>query len=566
MRGFIKKYKEVTEKKPNLESGLIVAGVCLFAFLTSFICKIYFSEEVKNTELILNEEERNYYEGNYDKAIEEIKNKDEEIFPKAIMKEGIIRGVNGETLLSNALAEKAYIQSRIALDTHGYEKYKEEVKNLSNDIVLTYLLNGEVLKAIEYGEFFLGEYNDNYKLQKTLATAYIANGQKDRGIQTIDRIKLVKETSYELSELGEIYISSGEYEKGIDNLKRSYNLDKENINILQILKEYNEDRELKKYLEKDGKEPLNKMFLAQMEIMSDRDYNKGIDKINSLRDKGLCRLYLEFQVSKNSKDRTRMDVLRDEVKEKYDNTFGGNYVLAEYYIEAEELGNATHYANKSIELNKNYGKIYGVLFPEIVSLDEKSKVNAGPYIREGLTRNPYSVEILKKGAKYYNDLEKFDIAYNYINFIVKIERYDYKNYIQKATLEELKEKEIAIQTLENALMVDQSNGELYNYLGTMYLEEGNNEEGIKNIRKAYEVDSENIKSLNNAAVYYTRYEKNIWRAYSNIKSANENIKWSTDTKVKETIRTNLSLIEKVHNEVTETNNPNWELENLELLK
>ncbi|MGL5648425.1 MAG: tetratricopeptide repeat protein [Clostridium sp.] len=194
------------------------------------------------------------------------------------------------------------------------------------------------------------------------------------------------------------------------------------------------------------------------------------------------------------------------------------------------------------------------------------EVTVGPYIREGLTRNPYSVEILKKGAKYYNDLEKFDIAYNYINFIVKIERYDYKNYIQKATLEELKEKEIAIQTLENALMVNPSNGELYNYLGTMYLEEVNNEEGIKNIRKAYEVDSENIKSLNNAAVYYTRYEKNIWRAYSNIKSANENIKWSTDTKVKETIMTNLSLIEKVHNEVTETNNPNWELENLELLK
>ncbi|MGL4848320.1 MAG: tetratricopeptide repeat protein [Clostridium sp.] len=565
MRGFIKWYKETTEKKPNFESWLTVFSVCIFATVTSVICKVYFTEEVKNTELVLNEDEREYYEGAYDKAIEAIAKKEEEIFPHSIMKEGIIRSVQGDTLASNSLAEQAYIQSRVAIDTHGYEKYKEDVENLSNDIVTTYLLNNELPKAIEYGEFLLGEYRGNYKLQKALATAYIANGQRDRAIQTLDEIKFVYENSYDLSEIGEIYLSAGEYEKGLSKLRQAYKLDNSNINVLQTLREYSEDKELKSQL-KEEKDSVNKMLLSQIEIMSDRDYNKGIEKINSSREESLCKLYLEFQVSKKEEDKKRMEAIIEEVKESYDDTFGGNYILAEYFIQEGDVESATHYANKTIELNEKYGRVYGVLFPEIISLDREAKVDEGAYIREGLIRNPYSVEILKKGAKYYNDLEKFDIAYNYISTIVKIERYDYKNYIEKAMLEEKgRDKSIPSETLKSALLIDPDNGEIYNYLGVTYLKNGENEEGIKNIRKAYEVDKENIKALNNAAVYYTSYEKNISRAYSNIKSANELLKWSTNTKVKETVMLNLSLIEKVHDEVVETDNQNWTLENLELL-
>ncbi|MGL4875936.1 MAG: tetratricopeptide repeat protein, partial [Clostridium sp.] len=567
MRGFIKWYKETTEKKPNFESWLTVFSVCIFATVTSVICKVYFTEEVKNTELVLNEDERDYYEGAYDKAIEAIVQKKEEIFPHSIMKEGIIKSIQGNILESNSLAEKAYIQSRVAIDTHGYEKYKEDVENLSNDIVTTYLLNNELPKAIEYGEFLLGEYRGNYKLQKALATAYIANGQRERAVQILDEIKLVYEKSYDFSEIAEIYISAGAYEKGVNNLRKAYNLDSSNINTIQVLREYSEDRELKKYLKEQNRDATNKMFLAQMEIMNDRDYSKGIEKINSLREANLCKLYLEFQVSEKTEDKKRMEVIAEEVKEEYEDTFGGNYILSKYYIANGDIENSTHYANKTIELNKNYGRAYGVLFPEIISLEKETKVNEGAYIREGLIRNPYNVEILKRGAKYYNNLEMFDIAYNYNKLIAKIERYDYKNYIEKAMIEEKgTDEKLALETLESALIVDQSNGEIYNYLGVMQLKAGNNEEGIKNIRKAYEVDKENIKALNNAAVYYTDYEKNISRAYSNIKSANELLKWSTDRKIKETVMLNLSLIEKVHDEVRETDNQNWKLENLELLK
>ena len=71
MSNFIEDYKNLIKKKPYLESVFTISGVCIFAFLTAYICKVYSTEDVKDTNLVLNEEERNYYEGNYDEAIEE---------------------------------------------------------------------------------------------------------------------------------------------------------------------------------------------------------------------------------------------------------------------------------------------------------------------------------------------------------------------------------------------------------------------------------------------------------------------------------------------------------------
>ena len=124
--------------------------ICIF---NCYICKVYSTEDVKDTNLVLNEEERNYYEGNYDEAIEELKKKEEkEDWPISLMKQSKIQAVKGDILKSNSLAEKAYIQSRISLDENRKLKNKDEVAKLLNDISFTYIMNGEVSRGIEFKE------------------------------------------------------------------------------------------------------------------------------------------------------------------------------------------------------------------------------------------------------------------------------------------------------------------------------------------------------------------------------------------------------------------------------
>lgn len=567
MSGFGEKYKNLMEKKPYLESSLIVGGVCLFAFTTAFICKVSMSTNVKNTELVLDETKRDYYTAKYDEAIEVLKKEeDSEKWPIKIMEESKIYSIKGDLALSNSFAEKAYIQSRVQLDTEGLEKYKDEVTTLSNEITFTYLVNGQVEKAIEYGEIFLNEYAENEELKKSLVTAYVISGQKDKAKEIVSSLERDKKDSYKVSELAELYLIVEDYENAVKNLKEAYKLDETNINILNILKEYSEERKFIEYIKANEKDDIDNIFLAQIELMKWDSYDNGIKRINKIEDGTFSKLILELQASENDLDEKRSEILINELKEKFEDTYGASYVLASLYTKNDDLENGAHYANKTLELNSDFGKAY-LLFSDILKKKSENIDSIGSYIREGLLKNPYSINLIKKAGEFYNDKGMHEVAYNYYNFATKLDIYDYKNYIAKANIESKGEdKELWIKTLNKALEIDPENSELYNYLGVVYIEKGNDEEGIKNIRKAYETDNNNVKALNNAAVYYTRYEKNISRAMSNINTANEIIKDKTEAKIKNTVLVNFSLIKNVHDEVVETSNQDWQLDNLEILK
>lgn len=567
MSRFWVKYKNLIEKKPYLENILIVGGVCLFAFTTATICKTTMGANEKNTEIVIDETKRDYYTAKYDEAIEALEKEEEnEKWPIKTMEKSKIYSIKGDLVLSNSFAEKAYIQSRIQLDTVGFEKYKDEVIKLSNEITFTYLVNGQVEKAIEYGEIFLDEYSENEDLKKTLITAYVINGQKDSAQEILNSINIDEKDSYKVSELAELYLIAGDYENTLKNLKLAFKLDETNINILNVLKEYNEERKFIEYIRENEKDDIDNVFLAQIELMKWDSYDDAIKRINKIAEGTFSRLILELQASENDLDEKRSEILINELREKFEEHYGTTYVLSTIYTKNNDLENGAHYANKTLELNKNFGKAY-LLFSDILKRKSENIDGVGSYIREGLLKNPYSIDLIKKAGEFYGNKGMNEVSYNYYNFATKLDIYDYKNYIAKANIESKGEdKKLPIETLNTALEIDSENSELYNYLGIIYIEEGNEEEGIKNIRKAYESDNKNIKALNNAAVYYTRYEKNISRAMSNINTANEIIKDKTEAKVKDTILVNFSLIKNVHDEVVETSNENWQLDNLEFLK
>src|SRR5690606_33521964 len=109
----------------------------------------------------------------------------------------------------------------------------------------------------------------------------------------------------------------------------------------------------------------------------------------------------------------------------------------------------------------------------------------------------------------------------------------------------------AINSIKKSIEFD-NNSNYYRALGALYLKNENYEEAIIYTRKAFEMNDKDILALNNAAWYYINVEKNISRAYENIKAAYEEIPISIDENTKKLIAENYTRIEKLYKENSET--------------
>jgi hypothetical protein len=78
---------------------------------------------------------------------------------------------------------------------------------------------------------------------------------------------------------------------------------------------------------------------------------------------------------------------------------------------------------------------------------------------------------------------------------------------------------------------------------------GKSEQGIKEIRKAFKIDENDILNLNNAACYYILYTNDFNRGYYNLKQAVDGITKTTDEYTKKVINDNFenvkTIIEKI---------------------
>jgi len=102
--------------------------------------------------------------------------------------------------------------------------------------------------------------------------------------------------------------------------------------------------------------------------------------------------------------------------------------------------------------------------------------------------------------------------------------------------------------IEEAIKIDDSNQEYYRTLGALYLAEGMNDEGIEITRKAYSMNEKDVASLNNAAWYYLKVEKDILRGYENLKAAYEEIPVGLNEENKSIIIDNYNNVKKVYDE------------------
>ncbi|MGG7098827.1 hypothetical protein [Clostridium sardiniense] len=538
----LKENKIRSNRKQNIQSILTLIGSLVFALLMALGCKGFFGAE---EELILDKEDGIYYSGKYDEALKEYEKKQKrEKWPIWIIKEAEIYSLKEERAQSNSLLDKAYRDRNKLEKDKGIDKYKEEDKVLGNYITFTYLMNGDAEKARQYGEDFLMKEQNNNPLRETMTVVYLAQNNKDKAKEMVNGYKA--DDSFELAKKADLNMIVNNYEEGYKNLQESYNLNKNDIKILDVIENnvYGNREGAIEYLEELYKEnssnTITKLALAKTYSIEEKNLNKSLEILDTLSDEEKdSLLYNCIQLEINKKQVKDCTEIIDKIITKYEDTYGANYIAGMYYLENKDYKKASDYAIKSSFINKEYSNIYGLLLSNLMQNEGDENITKA-YLRRGLYYSPSNCLIIENMANFYEKVEqKIDLAYDYYRLVSYVDAGRIENYYHMASIDIIKnELDKAIDSLETAVKINKSNDKYFATLGYLYFKEGDIDKGIENTRKAYEINERNIEALNNAAIYYAVYEDNIERAYKNIATANELVSESDDFIKKEIVDKN----------------------------
>lgn len=505
-----------------------------------------------------NPAEEAFYNKNYDAAIGEYQELQEKSqWPAANLKIAEIYSIKCNYVKSNEMLSKVY-ETRNKSITNVDKKELQECSDdeLTNELVTTYFMNGESKKALEYGEVFLKENPNNKKLLNTIFTIYIMNNQQDKAKEIVNNYSNENLNSDELAILARMNMLTGNWENGLNLLEDAWNKDNAQIMVFDVIEQvasYNKDEFTKRLLaleQKNSNKEFYKICLAKVYSMNKESAQKSIDIIKNIsdkvEDKRMIKL-IEYQAYKNIEQEGSQKALQEILNDNPE-SFIDLYIASLYSYENGDCKSALNYAKKSILANKDYSNTYGVLIPNIMikeSKGEASKLEAiEPYFRISLNKELFNPSVAVKIAQYYSNVVKdSNKSLQYYDIAAKINPNNAEIYYNSALIKINNQREDeGLELLNKSIKLDSKTSKYYRTLGTLYLNKGKNEEAIKAIRKAYDIDKNDILTLNNAGYYYITVEGDADRALANLKAAYEGINEKTDNKTKETIIDNYNRI------------------------
>ncbi|WP_294349682.1 tetratricopeptide repeat protein [uncultured Clostridium sp.] len=532
--------------RSNLESVVTIGGVIIFAFLVTFVCKKIMGEE-ETVNITTNKAEQYFYDKKYDEAIKEYeKLQEKEEWPEEIVKQAQVYSVKGEKDMCNRLLAKAYDTRNKLIYTQS-EKYRDDDGTLGSEIALTALINGDVSKALEYGEVFLLENSNDKELQNTMVIIYIESGELDKAKDIINSYSLDESSVSELIRYSKMNIIAGNLDTALNTLKKAWYLDKDEVQIFnimdQLVKENRVDiyEKLTRYMEEDSEDIFYKVMLIKYYSMFAEESENGLKLFEEIENEDIGNIMIytvKATLLENSENSDLAEEVIDNIlKNKEENYLIDNIMSWKYYKQGNYT-KALEYAKYSVIKNPDYAENYGVLIPRIL-LDDKSSEMVEPYLREGIYKDPTNYNILRNAAEFYNNTaKKQEKAYEMYSLLAGLYGVS-DNYYNMALIKKSLEKtDEAIELYKKAIELDGSVGEYHRDLGALYLQKGENDKGIKEIRNAYSINKNDIISLNNAAFYYIKVEGDIERGLINLKSAYEGINEDISTKLKEVITAN----------------------------
>lgn len=531
-------------KNKYVEPIITIGLSILFAFVV--LISIQSMMGTKTVTITNNKAEEYYYDGKYDEAINEYMTmQKEDAWPIWTARVAEIYSIQGDITQSNNLLKEAIVK-RDKLMLENGDEYLEQDKELINEVVFTFYMNNDLEQAESLGEYYLESYNTYKPLLKTMFAVYLANDEKDLAKGIVNSYPVDKDSAYDLATLAKMQIMINDYDNGLENLRLSYEIDKNEIKSYDVIMEacqFDKEKLLKKVTELSEENPKVETYKA------------WINEINSFDEKNI-------DFSKNVIDEIKNNINTDELEE---DSYVDLYIKAWENYNKGQYDKAKEFANEAILANSDYENTYGMLMPNILIATENSDKIEG-YIRKAIFNEPYNYNLIVNIAKLYEDkLSNLDKAKYYYDYALTLNKNNDELYYDLALLNLKMDKvDDAILDLNKAIAIDEDKSDYYRALGTIYYNEKEYDKAIENIRKAYSLNEKNVLALNNAACYYITVDKDVWRAYSNIESAYNDMPSSIDSESKKLITNNYNAIKKVYDKYVNDENTIVDVQGLEL--
>lgn len=549
----------IISKNKHFVSTILMIIYILIAMIIAVAVKFSMPAQDKNVSIAYNKGEEAFLSGKYDVAISEYTTlQEKDPWPIWNLKISEIYSIQGDYKKSNELIQKVYDTRNRIIDTENTntEEFLEKDKELINGIVFNLFINGEYKKSLEYGELFLQSYPDDTNLLKTMFGVYIANNYKEKAKSIINNFSAEENDIDMLITSAKMNLLMGNYNEGLKLLESAYKLDENNTEIFNAIESasvYNENKmvnSLKKLINEEKSNSVYKLFLAKIYSMNSSDISKCEEIIDGLKDDfshNINYLFTKMNMYIQQDDKDDAEDILDEIIDSEEGKFLGEYAQSLKYYYNEKYDDALKHAKNSVLLNRDYSKTYSSLIPSIL-LRQKKSLEEEPYLRTALYKDPFDFSTIITTSEYYKDvLKDSSKSLYYYTLATKINPDNAETYYRMALIQNNNQRiDESVDLLKKSISLNDDESKYHRTLGAIYLQENKYEEGITQIRKAYNIDKNDIAALNNAAYYYIYGERDINRAMANIKSAYEGIKETTSSSEKEIITDNYNRIKVLY--------------------
>lgn len=537
--------KKNNSLKEDKYVGSIVTLTLSLVFALVVLVSIQAIMGEKTVSIAGNKAEQYYYDGKFDDAINEYMTmqKDDK-WPIWTVKAAEVYSVKGDIAQSDNLLKEAMVKRDKEMLENG-DKYIEQDKELINQVVFTFYINEDIDQAESLGEYYLLTYSTYKPLLKTMFAVYIAKGDTKSAKEIVNAYPVDNADAYDLAILAKMQIMLGNYDDGLGNLKKSYDVDKNEVKSFDVIRET---------CEFDKRELLKKVKKLSEDNPKEEAYKVWLEEINMLDESTI-------DLSENIINEINRNINIDELDKE---SYVYNYAEAWNYYNKGQYDEALEYCNNAIEAKPEYENTFGILMPEILIAKENSDKVEG-YFRTAIYNEPFNYNLISKIGKIYKTkLQNYNKAKECFNLAVSLNKNEDGLYYNLALVDLAREKtDEAIEGLKKAISINEDH-KYYRALGTIYYNNGDYDNAIECIRAAYSLNENDVLSLNNAACYYVTVDKDIWRGYSNIESAYNDMPSNLAQESKDLITRNYEAIKKVYDKHVNNEGTPIKIEGLEL--
>ena len=571
----------ISKNKYFIPAVSIILCLSVSVGITAGLKSVMTTKPAEETSIASNSAEAAFYNKKYDVAIAEYTKmqENEKDWPIWNMKIAEIYSVKGEFVKSNELIEKVYQARNKLVDTKDKDKIvidnlEAKDKELMNYIAFTTLMNGDYKKSLEYGEVFLRKYPTDKNLLKTMLTIYLVNGNKDKAKEIVDIYPIDKESASDLAILARMNMLVDDFDEGFTLLKDAWYKDKNEIKVFDVIAQitdYNKtdvlDR-ISKLEKKDPNELAYKMWEAKIYSMSKDSAEKAEKLIEKLENEDVGNINLmliKTNMYQNMEEIEKAKEILDEIINNDPKSFIGYHTAAWQACNNQKYDEAFKDCVKSIIMSKDYPDNYGFLMTEILTKQKKGE-EAEPYFRTALYKEPFNYNIMVKIAEYYGNITKdTSKALYYYDLASKMKPNDAEIYYNMALINLNNQRhDEAIELLKKSITLNDKSAKYHRAIGTVYLNKEKNEDALKEIRKAYAIDKNDILTLNNAGCYYISVDGDVNRGLVNLKAAYDGMTKDTSSEDREIITENYNRVKELSKEYNKRNGATLKVPDLKL--